>query len=193
MLELLLIGAAPLPPNPLLEPFVTETQQVQIIEQPVEPPKEPTLEEKIATNYYKCDESIQYIRADNAMCIDRPTNRGYESTSNPKSSPTPATPKNAARANAGWFERGQCTWLVWTKRPVGQWNDASDWLWQAKRDGWPTGSEPQAGAIAWKYGHVAFVESLKGDKMLISEANYDYNGSVRTIWVSIDSYTAFIY
>lgn len=92
-------------------------------------------------------------------------------------------------APAGWYPANQCTWLVWTKRPVGMWGNASDWLYNAQRDGLKTGSVPKAGAIGWTSGHVVFVESVSGDMVTISEANYDWNGSIRTITVSASKYT----
>lgn len=105
-----------------------------------------------------------------------------------------ATTRSRATAPAGWFsDSSQCTYYIWSRRAVGKWNDASAWLWQAKRDGWSTGSVPRSGAIAWKMGHVALVESVSGSIMTISERNYDYQGSTRTITVPISSYTAFIY
>lgn len=91
-------------------------------------------------------------------------------------------------APAGWYPVGQCTWFVWTKRPVGQWGNASDWLYNAQRDGLKTGSVPRAGAIGWTSGHVVYVESVHGDMVTISEANYDYAGSVRTIDMPASTY-----
>jgi LysM repeat protein len=91
-------------------------------------------------------------------------------------------------APAGWYPVGQCTWLVWTKRPVGMWGNASDWLYNAQRDGVATGSTPRAGAIGWTSGHVVYVESVHGDTVTISEANYDYAGSIRTIDMPASKY-----
>lgn len=182
----LFMGAVEPPKNPLLiepEPIVIE-----------QPAPELTVEEKIASNYYNCDESIQWIRADNAECLTKGTRyRAPESGNATERTNTQLAPQNTATAPAGWFPKGQCTWLVWTKRPVGRWNDSSDWLWQAKRDGWATGSAPRAGAIAWRSGHVAYIQSVTGTTMVVSEANYDRKGSVRTIEVPVASYSAFIY
>lgn len=91
-------------------------------------------------------------------------------------------------APSGWYPVGQCTWYVWTRRPVGMWGNASDWLYNAQRDGVATGSVPRAGAIGWTSGHVVFIESVQGDMVTISEANYDYNGSIRTITVPASKY-----
>lgn len=91
-------------------------------------------------------------------------------------------------APSGWYPVGQCTWYVWTRRPVGMWGNASDWLYNAQRDGLSTGSVPRAGAIGWTSGHVVYVESVHGDIVTISEANYDYAGSIRTINMPASNY-----
>lgn len=164
------------PKNPLIE-FVKPI----VIEQKVE--QEPTVQEKIESNYYKCDESVQYIRADTAECIPKPAPQ-------PKPVEVPSEPiKSGSNASSGWFPVGQCTWWVSTKRPVGQWNDATDWLRQARRDGYTISKVPIAGAIGWEYGHVVYVEAVEGSRVQISEANYDYRGSIRTIWVNASRYT----
>lgn len=79
-----------------------------------------------------------------------------------------------------WWGRGQCTFHVASKRSVGHWNNASAWLSQARRDGWATGSTPQVGAIAWESNHVAYVESISGDMVTVSEMNYRGVGVVST-------------
>ena len=91
-------------------------------------------------------------------------------------------------APSGWYPVGQCTWYVWTRRPVGMWGNASDWLYNAQRDGVATGSVPRAGAVGWTSGHVVYVESVHGNTVTISEANYDYAGSIRTITVPASKY-----
>lgn len=68
MFETLLVAAVLSRPNPIieLEPEVIETEQV------IEVEIEPTIEEKIASNFYKCDESVSFIRADTAECLAKP-------------------------------------------------------------------------------------------------------------------------
>lgn len=153
-------GEPPKIPEPIL--IVIEQKQE------IPPPVEYTLEEKVKLNVNNCDEQTQYIRADNAECLDKPV---Y----------TPTTAQNPARgavnqpqgrASSGWYDYGYCTWYVSTRRPVGQWNNARDWAWQARRDGWNVSSTPTVGAIAQKNNHVAYVESVNGNTMTISEMNY---------------------
>jgi LysM repeat protein len=88
------------------------------------------------------------------------------------------------------YEYPSCTGYVASRRyvPAGLGN-ATDWYANAQARGMATGSTPQAGAIGWVYGHVVYVESVNGDgTIVISEANYDYNGSIRTITVPASQY-----
>jgi surface antigen len=182
MIEILLFGLAELKPNPLIQ-NVNETQTVQ-----VEPPlQEPTLEEKIASDYYKC-EPLRYIRADTAECGDiRADFKVVVSESSTKASPTT---KHLITAPANWFKSNQCTGYVASKRPVGRWNNASEWYWQAQRDGWSTGEIPQSGAIgvARSGNHVVYVEQVDGNRIYLSERNYDYNGSYRERWANANEF-----
>jgi surface antigen len=56
------------------------------------------------------------------------------------------------------------------------WGNARSWLYNARRSGYKTGSLPVPGAIAWTgagwLGHVAYVESVSGNMVTISEMNY---------------------
>lgn len=89
-----------------------------------------------------------------------------------------------------WWGYHQCTWHVASKRPVGFWNNASEWYWQAQRDGWSTGLTPAVGAIGvQKSGnHVVYIERVDGDMVYISERNYDNRGSYREIWKPANLY-----
>ena len=130
----------------------------------------------------------------------------------PRSLATPhGTPAGKGGGTCGPFEPGQCTCLAYQKRPdvyntavahgvpaggrraAGPefyvW-DGEQWLVNAQRAGIPTGSQPVAGAlVVWgvpnsaAYGHVAYVEQVSSStRVLISECNYDWHGSCRTIW-----------
>jgi surface antigen len=75
------------------------------------------------------------------------------------------------------YPYGWCTYYVATRRHVpGSWGNAISWLSSARRAGYSTGSNPAAGAIVvfnvsfW--GHVAYVESVSGGSITISEMNY---------------------
>jgi surface antigen len=158
---------------PITSPLIQTVIELKV-EEPVEKPKEYTIEEKVKLNVNNCNTDIQYIRADNAECLDKPV---YT----PPSTQRPVrTAVNASKAPSGWYPYGWCTYWVSTQRSVGQWNNASEWLWQARRDGWATGSTPRVGAIAWESGHVSYVTAVNGNQVTVSEMNYVGWGVVST-------------
>lgn len=175
---------------PKPEPEVRqETQIVQVIEieetEP-SPPPEPTLEEKIKNNYYQCDTNTHFIRADTAECMLKPTNT-------PVAPQTPfVRPQNASQRTSG-TQSGQyyqCAGWVASKRyvPAG-WGNATNWKNAATRAGWTISKTPVAGAIGWRPGHVVYVEAVHGNTVTISERNYDWKNSVRTITIPTSTYT----
>ena len=102
------------------------------------------------------------------------------------------------------FPYGQCTWYVAQKRYVPWSGHAKYWLGNARSYGYQTGSTPQSGAIAvlteggWLgrvYGHVAYVESVQGNWVTISEMNYNCYGckSVRTLKIGDYRIRGYIY
>lgn len=193
LLELLIAGSlATFRPE---EPQITltnEPQTEQILEavpipEPAlpEPPPEPTLAEKIASNFYKCDEATQYIRADNAQCLPKPTNT-------PLRTQTRTTaPVRASQGTSGNYTAGQCTAWVAAKRyvPAG-WGNASNWRNAAANAGWTVSTVPITGAIGWTSGHVVYVEAVHTNgTVTISEQNYNWIPfSTRTITVPTSKY-----
>ena len=78
------------------------------------------------------------------------------------------------------YTRGYCTYYVASRRSIpGNWGNASQWYYNAIASGYAVGAAPQAGAIAqtadgWGgYGHVAYVESVNGGMVTVSEMNYN--------------------
>ena len=72
------------------------------------------------------------------------------------------------------FPWGQCTWYVAQRRYIPWGGNAKTWMYQAPQYGFATGNEPRVGAIIATrensyYGHVAYVESVDGDLVTISE------------------------
>jgi len=59
------------------------------------------------------------------------------------------------------------------------WWNANAWYYNAQASGFSVGSQPVPGAIAWTgagyYGHVAYVESVSGGMVTVSEMNYNGN------------------
>jgi surface antigen len=102
------------------------------------------------------------------------------------------------------FPWGQCTWWVAQKRAIPAWGHAKDWLNNAIRSGYAVckGSYciPQVGAVISLsgnryYGHVGYVEEVKGDKVVFSEMNYIGLGRMnyRTLRVGSPSIKGYIY
>ncbi len=105
---------------------------------------------------------------------------------------------NQVQFDKGKYSYGQCTYYVASRRPVPpNWGNARDWMANAKASGYFTGSIPVAGAIAWtsagRYGHVAYVEQVKGDDVLVSEMNYIGWNRISQRWVKANSFGGYIY
>lgn len=99
------------------------------------------------------------------------------------------------------FPYGNCTYYVAQKRQIPWTGNAGTWLNGAKSYGYETGSSPKPGAIvvtsegSSKVGHVAYVESVDGDNITVSEMNYNGFGkiSTRTISANYKLIKGFIY
>lgn len=107
--------------------------------------------------------------------------------------------KTPGSSNNG-YPYGWCTYYIATRRyvPV-HWGDAKSWLSSARSAGYATGSEPAAGAIvvtseSW-YGHLAYVESVSGGMITVSEMNYKGWGitSTRTLSAHGGAVRGYIY
>ena len=94
-----------------------------------------------------------------------------------------ASPDNGYKSviDATSYCTGYCTWYAYSRRPAANLKHlghARDWLPAARGRGIPTGSTPRPGAIAWwdgrvgwGYGHVAYVERVEGNTVVIAEMN----------------------
>lgn len=76
------------------------------------------------------------------------------------------------------YAYGYCTWYVASRRSVpSNWGNAVSWYGSAQASGFGVSSAPAPGAIAWERGnHVAYVESVSGGMVTVSEMNYWSNG-----------------
>jgi surface antigen len=148
---------------------------------------EPTLEEKIASNYYKCNEAVEWIRADNAQCLPK---QPVVAQTTQKAVETPV------RASGGHndMDYGYCTWHVKNLRPdlprgLG---NANTWYSRAQAFGLAVGSTPRVGAVATttrgSLGHVSLVTQIEGDRILVSEMNVQGRGVVSSAWYSASDY-----
>lgn len=179
MIEFLLTGLVPSPPQLIFQPPEPEP----ITTQQTEPP-EPSLEDKIKNNFYKCNTDTHWIRADNATCLIKPV------YAPPPAEPihVPAATEKAVRQpvkssnGLNGYDYPSCTGHVALKRyvPPG-WGNAYEWLGNARSSGYTISDTPVAGSIGWRGNHVVYVEAVYDSHIRISENNYDYNGSTRTI------------
>lgn len=148
---------------------------------------EPTVEEKIKSNFYKCNTDIQYIRKDNAQCLAKPIN--IAQTVN-NTTPTQKPVRGAENSSGNTYTPNQCTWH--TKNVLGWvpngWGDATNWASNAQAQGYTLSSTPKVGAVAWRSGHVGAVIGVGDGTVTISEQNYDWNSGIRTITIPVDSY-----
>jgi len=73
--------------------------------------------------------------------------------------------------------------------------NASQWAnnWAAK--GWPTGTTPEAGAVAWfNYNHVAYVNSVLPDgSVLLEEYNWNSDRSYHQRVVAASEVPLYLY
>jgi surface antigen len=172
------MASAPL--NPPLISTVIETRA----EEP--PPPEYTIEQKIAMNYYGCDESIEWIRADNAQCLAK-------RVITPPNPQTPVrTPQNGSQGNT--YTYGYCTWYVknqlsWV--PNG-WGNANQWATNARSQGYTVSNTPIVGAVAQttsgSLGHVAVVIAVGDGTVTVSEMNFTGWNRVSTRTVTVNSF-----
>jgi len=93
----------------------------------------------------------------------------------------------ARRGNAGLFEWGNCTWWVAQRRAVTWLGNGGEWYANAKTQGYAVGDQPLPGAILVRqsasyggYGHVAYVESVDGNRFTVSEMNVNGVGQLTT-------------
>ncbi len=96
--------------------------------------------------------------------------------------------------NANGYAPGYCTYYVASRRSVpSNWGNANAWYYNAQASGFSVGSTPVPGAIAWTgagyFGHVAYVESVSGGMVTVSEMNYNGGwGRVSSRTVSAGSF-----
>jgi surface antigen len=85
------------------------------------------------------------------------------------------------------YTPGQCTFYVKNRRPdiPNNWGNANMWASSARASGYTVSSVPIPGAIAASNYemHVAYVESVQGNTVTISEMNYGgpWNMNTRTV------------
>jgi len=90
----------------------------------------------------------------------------------------PVRTTSAARGSSAGntYGYGWCTWYAKSMRPdlPNNLGNGGSWVANASAQGIPTGSVARAGAVAEIPGHVAYVESVSGGMMTISEMGWNY-------------------
>lgn len=93
-----------------------------------------------------------------------------------------AGPIYRASSSGNTYAWGYCTWYAKSMRPdlPNNLGNGGQWVANAARQGFATGSTPRAGAIGEQPGHVVYVKSVnKNGTVNISEMNY--NGGVGVV------------
>ena len=100
----------------------------------------------------------------------------------PSVAPTPVVPVAIITRDVlpDSYVYGQCTYYVAKRRNIpANWGNANTWYARARNAGFSEGLIPRPGAIAWTsagyYGHVAYVESVGPNDIIISEMNFNGN------------------
>lgn len=86
----------------------------------------------------------------------------------------------------GYRTRFCTSWVAWALHDRNQFEmpraigNAKEWGPRAQAHGYSVNMTPARGSVAWwnggAYGHVAWVESVSGDDVVIQEYNYDNQG-----------------
>lgn len=113
--------------------------------------------------------------------------------------PTFSSSSSAYGGGPNAYVWGQCTWGVKSAAPwVGSyWGNAGNWANSARAAGFSVGYTPVPGAVAVWPGHVALVTGVSGDQILVMEANYAGNPTMKQHrgWFNPnrDGYVSYIY
>lgn len=115
-----------------------------------------------------------------------------QTTTRYASTPSYSSGRSVAYGGSGnKFPYGWCTYYVASRRSVTWRGNAGAWLYNARSQGYATGSSPRAGAIIVTtespVGHVGIVESVSGGSIRISEMNYKGWGIVSSRTISAGS------
>ena len=176
-------------PPKIPEPILIVIEQKVEVEPPIEE-KIYTIEEKIRDNHYNCNEQTQYIRADNAQCLDKPvyTPRTTQTRSEPirNSSQRTYSPGNT-------YAFGNCTHYAKQLRPdlPNNLGNANRWYVNAQAQGYSVGYTPAVGAVAEAttgYMHVAVVQKVDGNRIYIVEKNYKGFNVVSSRWANASDF-----
>jgi surface antigen len=144
--------------------------------------KVPTADEQLPDRFSKLTPVVQaqVVAADTVSQVA--AQPAASATTNQTSAPAPtaaaSAPTYSTRGSSAGntYGYGWCTWYAKEMRsdlPNNLGNGGS-WVANAAAQGIPTGSAPRVGAIAEQPGHVAYVESVNGNMVTVSEMGYNY-------------------
>lgn len=99
-------------------------------------------------------------------------------------------PEPPITSSGNTYPIGQCTQYAKARRPdiPNNLGNADMWYSNLQSMGWSVGTEPRPGAIGQQGMHVVYVEQVKGNKVYISERNWDYAGSYRERWADASDF-----
>ena len=104
------------------------------------------------------------------------------------------SPRGSSAGNT--YYQGYCTWYVKERRSdlPNMLGNGGQWTANAAAQGIPTGTTPRPGAVAEQAGHVAYVESVNGNMVTVSEMNAAAGfGAVSTRTVPASTFSSYIY
>ncbi|HRF69914.1 MAG TPA: CHAP domain-containing protein [Candidatus Pelethenecus sp.] len=147
-----------------------------------------TVDQKIKSNFYKCNTDIEWIRADDATCLPK------QVISTPKTEKAVTKPVRASQTYNNDMTPGYCTWHVKNLRPdlpTGLGN-ANTWYSRANAKGLSVGTTPQVGAVATTTrgteGHVSYVLQVSNGQILVSEMNVEGWNITSQAWYPSSDY-----
>jgi surface antigen len=140
-----------------------------------------------------------FINAGDTLCIPGATSKTSQTANTANHAPINTNIAAAVRGIGDFFPYGQCTW--WASQRYHQLHgiyvpwminaNAYQWVARAYEFHWRVSSQPSVGAIivlapwtqgTWGVGHVGVVESVSGNRVLVSNMNWNGAGSNVTDW-----------
>lgn len=176
MLELL-IGATPLPNNPLIEAVKEPIVIAEEVEAPaVEEIKDPN----------GCEPAMYWASEAPYYCIPKNVATTARVATN-----TPTQARGSSQGNS--YAYGNCTHYAKQLRPdlPNNLGNANKWYANAKAQGLSVGYTPAVGAVAEAttgYMHVAVVQKIDGDMIYITEKNYKGFNVVSSRWATASDF-----
>lgn len=130
----------------------------------------PSKHEKLPNRFEKLTEQLQQQMIAADAYAEQPQTAA---TPQPQ---TAAAPVARGSSAGNTYAYGWCTWYAKERRPdlPNNLGNGGQWVANAAAQGIPTGSTPRVGAIAEEPGHVAYVESVNGSMITISEMGWNY-------------------